>query len=191
MTTYLQDAGDPAGNSAGGSGAGAADMEPAPYFFTPSTTKFILMSLCTLGIYEVYWFYKNWKCIKKINGDDIMPFWRAFFAPIWAYSCFRHMVAVGESKSSWDSVEESSLPIGMLAFVYFVLVWLWRLPDPYALVSFLSFLPLVPMNSYAMRINARRSGFVPDDRYSGWNWVGLTLGNLLLLLSVWGSFLKN
>ncbi len=37
----------------------------APYFFTTSTLKLTLMSICTFGIYELYWFYKNWVLIKE------------------------------------------------------------------------------------------------------------------------------
>lgn len=36
------------------------------YFFTASTLKLVLMSVCTLGLYELYWFYKNWVLIKSL-----------------------------------------------------------------------------------------------------------------------------
>jgi len=39
---------------------GSTATAQRPYFFTPSTLKFVLMSVCTFGIYELYWFYKNW-----------------------------------------------------------------------------------------------------------------------------------
>ncbi len=35
------------------------------YFFTTSTLKLMLMSICTFGIYELYWFYKNWVLISQ------------------------------------------------------------------------------------------------------------------------------
>ena len=60
------------------------DENPAPSttvppFFTASVLKLIVMSVCTMGIYQLYWFYKNWKLIKDRTGQKIRPFWRAFF----------------------------------------------------------------------------------------------------------------
>ena len=51
-----------------------------PAFFAVSPLKLIVMSTATLGIYELYWFYKNWKLIKQRTESNIMPFWRAFLA---------------------------------------------------------------------------------------------------------------
>jgi hypothetical protein len=169
----------------------ASHPEVGPDLFTASTTKFVLMSICTGGFYELYWFYKNWVYIKRRTGLSIIPFWRAFFAPLWAYSCFREIVAIGESKSPWDSVDAAGPPIGRLAFVYFLLVASSRLPDPYWLVSLLSFLPMIPVNSYASAINARHEGYVQNRRFTKWNWMGLILGNLVLVLAFIGAFLKR
>jgi hypothetical protein len=42
----------------------AGEMAPAfvspPMYFPVSRLKLAVMSTCTLGIYELYWFYKNW-----------------------------------------------------------------------------------------------------------------------------------
>ena len=53
---------------------------PAPvhYFHTPPW-RFICFSIITLGLYRVYWFYKNWAAVKKAEGLPISPFWRAFW----------------------------------------------------------------------------------------------------------------
>lgn len=50
-----------------------------PVLFPVSPLKLVVMSTVTLGIYEIYWFYKNWKLVKQQTDRDIMPFWRAFF----------------------------------------------------------------------------------------------------------------
>jgi hypothetical protein len=39
---------------------------------------------------------------------------------------------------------EKSLSIGFLAFVYFILQALWRLPDPFWIISFSSVVLLIP-----------------------------------------------
>ena len=104
----------------------------APYFFTTSTLKLTLMSICTLSIYQLYWFYKNWALIKERTGQNIMPFWRASFAPFWAYSCFKHIKISAE-----DNNIQESLSIGLLAVVYIILPSIMETSQP-TLVYFLS-----------------------------------------------------
>ena len=58
----------------------------------------MLCPTMTLGIYELYWFYKNWKLIKQRTESNIMPFWRAFFGVIFCYSCFREVKEVATSR---------------------------------------------------------------------------------------------
>lgn len=51
---------------------------PVAYFYTPPG-RFIFFSIITLGLYWVYWFYKNWAAVKKAEGLPISTFWRAFW----------------------------------------------------------------------------------------------------------------
>lgn len=155
------------------------EKEQKHIYFTTTTFKLMVMSICTLGIYQPYWFYKNWVLIKKRTGQNIMPFWRAFFAPLWAYSCFKHI----KSSANENGISES-LPIGLLAIVYFLLQATWKLPDPYWLISFISFTLLIPANSVALKINNHLiSGFDNNKSFSGWNWAAVVIGGLLFIAS--------
>ena len=158
--------------------------ESDPYFFAASTLKLVLMSICTGGLYELYWFYKNWVLIKQRTNQHMMPFWRAAFAPLWAYSCFKHIATAAKDRNT------SAPPaIGMLAVVYFVLQAVWRLPDPYWLISFFSFVPLMPANSAARLVNRTLAGDTYDNaKFSGWNWLGLVVGGLFLVLALIGTW---
>lgn len=161
--------------------------EQQPYFFAPSTLKFFLMSACTIGIYELYWFYKNWVLIKARANKGIMPFWRAFFAPLWAYSCFKYVKLAANEKG----VPAPSL-IGLLALFYFILQSLWRLPNPYWLASILSFVPLLPMNAAALEINKKIGAIGSENsKFTPWNWVALVGGGLLLAFAIIGSFIPE
>ena len=55
-------------------------------FFPVATHKFLILSICSFSIYELYWCYKNWQRIQDATGESIDPFWRAFFAPLWVFS---------------------------------------------------------------------------------------------------------
>jgi hypothetical protein len=50
-----------------------------PIYFPVSITKLVVMSLFTCGLYQILWFYKNWRLIKNREHSDIMPVWRSIF----------------------------------------------------------------------------------------------------------------
>ncbi len=58
----------------------------SPGYFATPPIKFVALSLCAFGMYEIYWSYKSWRFAKSRDGTEIMPFWRAVFYPLWHYS---------------------------------------------------------------------------------------------------------
>ena len=56
-----------------------------PMFFPVSRFKLLVMSLVTFGLYEIFWFYKNWQLFKAKTGSDISPFWRTVFRVFFIY----------------------------------------------------------------------------------------------------------
>ena len=44
--------------------------EHTEYFSVP-TRKFVALCILTFGIYELYWFFKNWKAIKVQEGKKL------------------------------------------------------------------------------------------------------------------------
>ena len=47
--------------------------EGTPVFFAVSILKFIVLSIFSLGVYDIYWFYKNWKLARAREDSDILP----------------------------------------------------------------------------------------------------------------------
>jgi hypothetical protein len=141
------------------------EAEPSPVFFPVAIHEFVMLSVCTFGLYELYWFYKNWQWVKESQRSDLSPFWRAFFAPFWAY---RHFCHVQERANAGGLVIKWNA--GVLAILYFVLIPTWQLPDPLCLVSLGSFVPLLPVQQTINRINGSRSGSTYiNSSYSGVN----------------------
>ena len=142
-----------------------------------------MLSICTLGIYELYWAYKNWQRIGAATGEKLSPFWRAFFAPIWGFSLFRRIrdrVTHERAPGDWHP------PV--LATCYLLLSASWRLPDPWWLISLASFVPLSPVQQATQRINEQHH--VSEDlnsSYSGMNVAAIVLGGILFILAVIGS----
>ena len=154
-------------------------------YFVVGTTKLILMTICTLGIYELYWVYKNWKYIKAREQSNIMPFWRAFFAPLWVFSLGQKI----KSHSAEVSTSADFDP-NVIGVAYFIISALWRLPDPFWLVCFLSFIPILTLQTAASKINQALE--VPGNKYYNFstaNYVILFFGGILFILALVGTFM--
>jgi hypothetical protein len=156
-------------------------------FFVVSLLKLSVLSICTLGIYELYWFYRNWQLIKVRDSEDISPFWRAFFAFFYCYQCFSRIRDSGASNGILPS-----LSVGALAAGWIITTLTWRLPDPYWLITYFSFLFMLPVQAYANRVNevvAPQHNL--NSRFTPWNWVGVVVGGLFFALVVVVTFMLD
>jgi hypothetical protein len=166
---------------------GTAGHEPP--LFQVATHKFVVLSLCSFGLYELYWWYQNWKCLKAATGEGLSPFWRTFFAPFWAYSLFQRIRALAEKRG----VDAGYHP-GVLATAYVVSSLLWRLPDPWWLLSLASIGALIPVQQTAERLNGvhpSSRAVATNDNYTVANLATILIGGALVLLSVVGTFLPE
>lgn len=158
----------------------------APFFATP-TAKLAALSVVTFGVYEAIWAYQSWKSVRARTGKPIRPFWRALFAPLWMFILLDEL----NQQAATAEVESSVSPGGHGA-AFFVLSALWRLPDPWFFISSLSFLPLLPANTLARRLNERLAPeTTPVVGWSGVNIAALLLGGALFAMAVVGTFVPE
>lgn len=61
------------------------------HFFTRKPVVFLLYSLLTGGLYDLYWFNMNWRAVRSVTGQKMRPFWRAIFLVFWAWPLFKIM----------------------------------------------------------------------------------------------------
>jgi len=161
------------------------DTLATPVYFSVSPLKLILLSVCSFGFYELYWFYANWHLIKNREKLNIRPIWRAIFTILFCYQCFNRIRTTAQSLNP-----VKSFPAGPLTAVYIVLILTSRFPDPYWLLSFFSVLCLLPVQSAVNQINRTvNPAFRENDRFTPWNIVVVVLGGLVFLLAAVGSFL--
>lgn len=143
-------------------------------FFPTSPKKLIVMSLCTFGIYEIFWFYKNWKFLKEKHNLKVSPFARAVFSIFYCHSFFKIVKEYSKQHQIQSDYKPATLTAGFI-----LLNILYKLPDPFGLVSFLSFIPLLPVQK---TINVLKDTLVPEaeinSKFSGWNIVGIIFGVL-------------
>ncbi len=158
----------------------------APVFFPVSVTKLLVLSLCTSGLYELYWLYKNWQIIKQREQSDIIPFWRAFFAVFFCHALLSQIRSEAESSGT------GSFPAGPLAAGWIITTLLWRLPDPYWLVTFLAVCFLLPVQHVVNRLNSVRApGHDANTRFTAINIVTVVGGGILFGMAVIGTFIPD
>jgi hypothetical protein len=154
-------------------------------FFAVGVGKLAVMSFVTLGFYELFWCYWQWKAASRISGEKLLAPVRALFAGVTSYFLFKRINAQGERHGV-------SIAAGPLAFAFFIMTALWRLPDPYWLICEFSFLPLLPVQAAINRINAETAPDLdPNTRFSGWNIFGIVVGLVFFALVIVGMFIPD
>ncbi len=104
-----------------------------------SVDKFIVLSIVSFGLYNVWWMYKAWRFFSQKDRLDIMPAARAIFSIFFLISLGDRILVYAREKGYNNNYSSVLLLIG------FVIVNLMsRLPDPFWLVSIASFIFLIP-----------------------------------------------
>jgi hypothetical protein len=150
-------------------------------FFDVSIPKLLVLSVCSLGIYELYWFYRNWQIVRARERSDISPFWRAGLGFIYCYALFKRVREYDAQAGS-----TGALPAGALAAGWIVVTCLWQLPDRYSLAANLSCLFMLPVQAAANRLNGIAGA--RNGNFTVWNWLTVALGGTVLVLDALGVF---
>lgn len=146
----------------------SADASPYPYII--STWKLVIMSIATLGIYTIYWFYRQFKSFNAVDSQNngTFIFWVcAIFSPLSSFLLFsrinKNLKEVNHGKGFDDTVH---------ALVYFFLAGLW-----------LGFVPLIfvqqKINHYWER---KYSDRVEKSEFGLWNWITVIVSVFALLV---------
>ncbi len=148
---------------------------PPKRFFAVSIPKLIVMSVCTFGIYEIYWFYEHWDEVKNQTRENLWPFWRAFFSPLFCYSLFTRI----KETSSAEGVR-SRYPPGLDAFIWIALVATGYYE--FLIIPFLTFLPLVHVQRQVNELHRKVAPRADKNaRFSGLNIAAIAVGGGLIL----------
>src|SRR4029079_749431 len=110
---------------------------------------------------------------------------RAFFSHVWSYYLF-----VRVFHSAGAGVRTPRLLAGALALSFVLLMYSWRLPSAFWLLSFLSVMALLPVQRVANRLALQRSpGVDPNTRWTTLTWVAIVVSGLLWLLGAIGMLI--
>lgn len=184
-----QAAGAPAFNPYAAPAAPVADADTASgeaIFFPVGLLKLSLMSVVTLGIYQIYWFYKNWKYVQTL-GDSVNAPIRALFYTLTSYWLFKRI-----RQQAANAQLGGHLQAGFLAVMLLLVGSLWRLPDPWWIFGLGAFLPLLPVQATVNELNRKLAPQADaNSRFGGWNIVALIAGGILVLAAIVGAFIGD
>ncbi len=176
------------------SGAHAAETDAEPEsndddqspFFTVSVFKFVVMCIFSLGLYQLYWFYQNWRRIRTQGEGNIWPFWRTVFGVFFCYPCFKRIKEIG------DNVEmRPSLAAGGLAAGWILSSLMWRAASPVDWISAFSWVFVVPVQAYVNRMNVFLEGnWDRNAKFTGWNWALIIVVGIFYALAAFGTYLE-
>jgi hypothetical protein len=143
--------------------------------------KFIILSVLTFGLYELWWIYKSWRFFKQKDMPEIQPAARALFSIFFLTSLFNRILQYAKENNYTESYNSFSL------FIFFFLAnLLSRLPEPYWLLSTFSFVFLLPSFkafNYA-RKNSTEYNVIEQDNFNARQIVLMLFGLIFWILVI-------
>ncbi|MBM7335462.1 hypothetical protein [Alloalcanivorax marinus] len=88
----------------------ASPSSSAPFYLV-SPAKFSLLFWSTMGIYDLYWQYKNWALYREARGGGGLPVLRALFSIFFAPSLFHHIAREARAAGVPGTFRPSALAV--------------------------------------------------------------------------------
>ena len=175
-----------------------ADVVPAEHvglpFFAVSKKKLVIMSIATATLYQLVWFYSNWRQIQR-RGEIAAPFMRTLFAPFFCYALFRRVRRYRKELPS-GRLRAGLLALGWLATtlgsVFLSLFYDEGVRSSAIALYFTSLflghasvLFMLPVQNAVETINlAEAPDHDRNDRFTVWNWIWGVFFGLLSVASI-------
>jgi hypothetical protein len=138
------------------------DSSSLPRFHVVGVPKLVFLSLATLGLYQVYWFYKHWSRVHSWTSNPVLPLGKALFAPVFAYRLFRYIR---------EELDARAVPVYFdptgASLLFVVLSGLVALPEPYSLFALTSVAPLAWAQASVRRLHLDLDPSFEDDTRLG------------------------
>lgn len=113
-----------------------ADIEDQKLISTP---KFILFSILSFGLYDIWWMFKEWSFFQQKDKLNIRPVLRAVFCIFFLYSLFQRI-----QKFAHENQYSKTYSSWFLFLAYILTPILIRSIDPYHIMSLMTILYLIP-----------------------------------------------
>ncbi len=163
-------------------------------FYVVSIRKFTVLFFATLGVYVIYWFFRNWKEYRASSGERVWPIPRAIFNIFFTHSLFSAV----QNSLSRKNINFQWSP-GRFATVYVIAAIISNVLDrmsmreigfPYTelfsiIVLLIIYLTLIKPQK-AINLSQGDSEGQSNNSFSFANIVWISLGLVLWALSIYG-----
>jgi hypothetical protein len=117
------------------------------YSFAQPVWQFVLLTLFTFGLYEIRWYYRNWKYL-KIHNLDTRPGWRTvgLLVPLWNIALIIEQLRDIRDCARAAGCEKSYSVAGVF-IAHLVLALLTFMPVPFHVLSLFTVWPYAIVQS--------------------------------------------
>ncbi|MFC2072650.1 DUF4234 domain-containing protein [Chloroflexota bacterium] len=171
----------------------AASRALAKYSDAQPVWHFVLLSIFTFGLYDLYWFYRTLRQLRDQGNWDISLGWRfaGLFIPILSlfllYDLFKNIRILADGEHC-----EGLFPPGLILIGWVTFNALVSLPEPYLLLTLLSVWPIgVVQNTLNDYWSKKQPTLVMRTKLSVGQIVLLLLGGICWFLVLVGLTLPN
>jgi hypothetical protein len=150
----------------------------------------IVLTVITIGFYQIVWFYKTWKQLRNYNNWDLSYVYRTVFTfiPIIGFIIVVNLFNRIKRLIKQNDINNRIYPVlSMIAF--YILNALFRLPKQYWLLGFLSVLPIAhiqyALNNYWGKVQVNH---LIRRKFTKRQWVLVVIGSFYWILIIIGLF---
>lgn len=143
-----------------------------------SVNKFIILSIFSFGLYEIWWMYKAWVFMKEKDRIQIMPVARAIFSIFFLNSLFERILQFARVNGYQKQYSSAGLYV-----IYIVFTICDRLPEPYSVIGIFTFLAFFqPVDAFNKGIElSPYYSLNIRSKFSLWEIIILIIGGILWL----------
>ncbi len=153
-----------------------------------SLNKFIILSILSIGLYEIWWIYKAWRFFKEKNELDIYPAIRALLSVFFLYFLYNRILDYAKDEEYAKSYSPGFLFIGFVSFSL-----LTRLPDPIWVIGMIRFVfsipPFLALNS--AKTNSDEISVVVQEDFNLGQIFLIVIGSIIWILFFASLFINE
>jgi len=163
----------------------ASGFEPVAYSRAQPTRHLILLTILTLGAYEFYWFYRNWRDLTEHLDLELKPGWRTagLFVPFLNVFMVYDQIRLVAAIAAGVGIQVAFSP-SLLTATFFALAFVSNITMVWVL-SLLTVLPLLPVQQ---TLNIYWQTEEPDrpvrDRFTQSELLAMSIGFVFLLAAL-------
>ncbi len=178
-----------------------ADIEVREYadgeYYVVAPGKFLALAILTMGVYLVYWFYRQWRTVKDRDQSNIWPIPRGLFYIFFTHSLYADInerLRSNGTNYEWSPGASATLVV-VLTLLSNILSRLSgeNIGPPFTDVLSIAIVPMLayfalPAQKAANAASGDADGS-SNSSFTGANWVWMILGGLIWALSLFGLYI--